>query len=189
MSKVTGVALGANQDGRLELVATTGEDEGESGDVFHAWQETPGGDWSGWRVLGQPSEVAFPGPAVAAHADGRLHVAVAGWDRQVREIEQTAPDNGWSEWGVVRPADLEFGRPALARNYDGRLEVFAVADQGGWAVWHAWQATPGGQWSGWRSFGPPGSGASGMLTVGANDDGRWSCSHPRSRTRARRSSS
>ena len=59
MPKLTGVALAANQDGRLELVATTGEDETESGDVFHAWQETPGGDWSGWRRLGQPSEVAF----------------------------------------------------------------------------------------------------------------------------------
>lgn len=173
MSKVTGVALGANQDGRLELVATTGEDEGESGDVWHAWQETPGGDWSGWHLLGPAGEIVFHGsPAVAGHADGRLHVAATGFDRRVWEIEQTAPDNGWSEWGVVRLADLKFGRPALARNSDGRLEVFAVADQGGWAVWHAWQATPGGQWSGWRSFGPPGSGASGMLTVGANDDGR-----------------
>ena len=168
MSKVTGVALEANQDGRLELVATTGEDETEFGDVFHAWQQTPGGDWSGWRRLGQPSEVAFPGPAVAAYADGRLHVAVNGWDRQVGEIEQTAPGNGWSAWGVVGLTELEFRQPVLARNYDGRLEVFAVAEQGGWAVWHAWQATPGGQWSGWKSFGPPGSGATGAPAVGAN---------------------
>ena len=47
-----------------------------------------------------------------------------------------------------------------------------MAEQGGWAVWHAWQATPGGQWSGWKSFGPPGSGATGPPAVGANDDGR-----------------
>jgi len=187
VSKVTGVALGANQDGRLELVATTGEDEGEPGDVWHAWQETPGGDWSGWHLLGPAGEIVFHGPpAVAGHADGRLHVAATGFDRRVWEIDQTAPDNGWSGWVVLREADLEFGRPVLARNDDGRLEVFAVADQGGWAVWHAWQATPAasgraGVPSARRGAEPVACSPSAPTTT----DG-WSCSRPRSRTGARR---
>lgn len=174
MSNVTGVDLAANQDGRLELVATTGSDESESGHVFHAWQVEPGGDWSGWHLLGQPSEVAYSRPAVAEHADGRLHVVVNDLNRQVRDIEQWEPNDGWSEWGVVGPSELKFLVPELARNHDGRLEVFAVAYRDGWSVWHAWRGTaaPGGDWSGWHSFGPPGSGATAQVAVAANADGR-----------------
>ena len=40
--------------------------------------------------------------------------------------------------------------PAVSQNADGRLEVFAIGTDG--ALWHIWQATPGGAWSNWASL-------------------------------------
>jgi hypothetical protein len=56
---------------------------------------------------------------------------------------------------------------AVVSNADGRLEAFATGTDN--ALWHIWQATPGGAWSAWASLG-------GVLTsdraVGRNADGR-----------------
>jgi len=37
--------------------------------------------------------------------------------------------------------------PGVGVNPDGRLEVFVVGSD--FALWHNWQLTPGGAWSGW----------------------------------------
>ena len=54
MPELIRVALGANEDGRLEVVATS-HDDGTSDTVWHAWQKpTPGSDWTGWHRFGKP---------------------------------------------------------------------------------------------------------------------------------------
>lgn len=42
------------------------------------------------------------------------------------------------------------GCSAVASNRDGRLEVFGIGTDH--ALWHDWQVTPGGGWSGWNSL-------------------------------------
>src|SRR5215831_2523580 len=58
------------------------------------------------------------------------------------------------------------GEPAVAKNTYGRLEAFVRGGDN--SVWHSYQNTPGGTWSGWTSL-------SGQIisnpAVGVNSDG------------------
>jgi hypothetical protein len=66
MANVRGIALVANQDGRLELVATTVPEGGDpSGGVWYARQTAPNGDWTGWKSLVVPVDLEL---VVQAHA-------------------------------------------------------------------------------------------------------------------------
>jgi len=68
-------AIVRNADGRLEAFVLS-----NGGTLFHSWQVTPGGGWSGWFILGDPSWKFWSGPAVGTNADGRLEVFVIGMD-------------------------------------------------------------------------------------------------------------
>jgi hypothetical protein len=176
MSEIREIALTANQDGRLELVATTDDPAGFGGEVWHAWQTAPNGTWTGWHSFGRPGGGAA-GPAVGRNADGRLEVAVVGGDQGVWHRWQTAPNNGWSGWHSFGQPDAQgpMSLLVLAQNTDGRLEVAVpanndVGDQR--AVWHRWQTAPNNGWAGWHSLGEPPGGFFGPLALGANADGR-----------------
>jgi hypothetical protein len=176
MSEIQEIALAANQDGRLELVATTDDPAGFGGEVWHAWQTAPNGTWTGWHSFGRPGGGAA-GPAAGRNADGRLEVAVVGGDQAVWHRWQTAPNNGWSEWHSFGQPDAQgpMSLLVLAQNADGRLEAAVpanndVGDQR--AVWHRWQTAPNNGWSEWHSLGEPPGGFFGPLALGANADGR-----------------
>jgi hypothetical protein len=171
MPEVTGIALAMNQDGRLELVATS-SDGGSPGAVWHAWQTTPGGRWTGWQSLGEPGGGALAA-AVAPNADGRLEVAVMDQDGVVWHRWQTKPNNGWWQWYALgEPGGDGFLMSALvpAQNSDGRLETFLMRRDG--TVRHHWQTSPNNGWSQWQSLDKPDDDAFGPLAVGANADGR-----------------
>jgi len=182
MSELTGLALGLNQDGRLEVVAT-GRKGGDVSAIWHRQRHSHRG--SDWTLLGQgqPSSGVFAGfgPAVARNADGRLEVAVIGEDLAVWHAWQREPGRDWTSWHSLelpggkevisrpegaRPPDAT---PALAGNADGRLEVFAVRED--LTVWHRKQRLEGG-WSDWATLNRPGEGTLGPLAIGANADGR-----------------
>jgi hypothetical protein len=157
MSNVRGIAIARNQAGRLELVATSLDDEESPGSVWHAWQTAPGGNWAGWASLGEPpGGASWERPAVARNVDGRLEAVVMGRDRAVWHAWQTAPGGIWAGW---RSLGWPGRQPtpqvplALMQNQDGRLEVFTLA--GDSAVWHAWQTVPGEEWTGWHTLGKP----------------------------------
>src|SRR5215471_586243 len=184
MSELTGLALGLNQDGRLEVVAT-GRKGGDVSAIWHRQRHSHRG--SDWTLLGQgqPSSGVFAGfgPAVARNADGRLEVAVIGEDLAVWHAWQREPGRDWTSWHSLelpggkevisrpegaRPPDAT---PALAGNADGRLEVFATDIEG--AVWHCWQREPGRDWSRWRSLETPdGHAVRSGLAAAQNQDGR-----------------
>src|SRR5690242_11758195 len=119
MPHLTGIALAPNKDGRLELLAISGREgsaagegpvavspPGLAGAVWHAWQESPNGDWSGWYSFGQPgSGISGNAPAVARNSDGRLQVVVIADDGTVWHRAQTAPSGfDWSDWrSLERP--------------------------------------------------------------------------------------
>jgi len=163
VTALTGVGLrgivdvGINADGRLEAFAT-----GTDSALWHIWQVTPGGGWSGWASLGG---ILTSDRAVGRNADGRLEVFVRGTDDALWHIWQVSPGGGWSGWaslGGVITSD-----PFVTQNLDGRLEVFARGTDK--ALWHIWQTSPSNGWSGWASLG-------GIITsdpvVAQNNDGR-----------------
>lgn len=162
------VSVASNLDGRLEAFAV-GTDFG----LYHNWQVSPGGAWSGWNPLGG---VLTGEPAVGRNLDGRLEVFARGTDDALWHISQVAAGGAWSGWNSL--GGVITSTPWVIQNIDGRLEVFARGTDG--ALWHRWQMAPGaplafeargidGAWSAWTSL-------SGVITsdpaVAQNNDGR-----------------
>jgi hypothetical protein len=174
MPILTSAALGKNEDGRLELVATS-RDDGAPDTLWHAWQRTPSGDWSGWSRLGKPGAGdLFAAPAIIQHAaDGRLAVLVIGGNDAVWHREQTAANNGWSDLSSLgKPGGQAAATrsPAVALRDDGRLTAVVTA---GGAVWQTSQRDRlSTGWESWSSRGQPGSGQAGDLALATNTDGR-----------------
>lgn len=156
-----------NRDGRLEVFSA-----GSSGEaVYHRWQTSPGGSWSGWASLGTPaSGASLAKPAVIQNSDGRLEVFVVAGGRMHHKW-QTSPGGGWSGWdriGTITNHPLV--APTLGRNRDGRLEVFIRTNSEGYLL-HAWQRTGGG-WSDFASLGRPNAAIVSSIAVASNADGR-----------------
>jgi hypothetical protein len=174
MPSVTSVCLGKNEDGRLELVATS-RDDGSSDTVWHAWQLTASGDWKGWHQFGKPaSGDLFSRPAAIQHAvDARLEVFVIGGDDAVWHRWQLVKNDGWSPWSSLgKPnGQAHTGSLVVALLPDSRLGAFATA---GGAVWQTSQQQPliTSGWRTWSPLGQPGSGQAGDLALVVNPDGR-----------------
>jgi hypothetical protein len=179
MPYLTGIAVAANKDEHLELVAISGREGPEGlvspGRVWHA-RQTASGDWTGWESLGQPGGGVSRGrPTIACAADGRFRTVVIADDGGVWLRSQIAPNSqDWIAWqSLDRPGGQNAtGTPVLGQNKDGRLEVFVVrgSDQ---TVWHA-QQEPERAWSAWESLDKPSGGAAGKgaLAVAQSADGR-----------------
>jgi hypothetical protein len=124
---------------------------------------------SGWPQLAGGTTASSP--AVNRNQDGRLEVMAIGGDRVLHHAWQVSPNNGWGPWvlfGSRLPIGIELqGDPAMIVSHDGRLEVYALGSDR--AIWHAWQTTPNGAWSGWDSLG---GNCTSSPTIGINDDGR-----------------
>jgi hypothetical protein len=160
-----------NQDGRLELFVV---DRGSR--VWHRSQEQAGGDrWGAWDPLEQPTSHGQPlgieaRPEVAQNQDGRLELFVQAGDGAVWHRWQLTAGGGWSGWSSLRsPGEhvAASGPPAAVRAKDGRLHLFVLGSDR--AVWHLWQLTPGGGWSGWESLGREGTGFMELAPVARPD--------------------
>jgi hypothetical protein len=118
------LALGNNADGRLEVVATSNEQQPK---MWHCWEQPEPGDgdfvrFSNWVGFGGPPPRQV---AMARNQDGCLEVFAVGWDKIIYHARQTGPNNGWSAWtALAHPAN----QIAVGRNQDGRLEIYALND-------------------------------------------------------------
>jgi len=150
------LAVGTNQDGRLEVFARGATDKA----LWHIWQTSPSGPWSRWSWLGGQIDLL----TVASNQDGRLEVFARGIaDQALWHIWQVAPNGFWSGWSSLGGRiDLL----SVASNQDRRLEVFARGTDKG--LWHIWQTAPNNGWSSWFSLG----GQIDLLSVASNQDGR-----------------
>jgi hypothetical protein len=153
-SSVPRIAVARNRDGRLEMFAI-----GQHWEVYHRWQTTPGGQWSGWSQF----DGRVAGVAAETNRDGRIELFAIGLYGELYHRWQTSPGGGWSGWAQL---DGRIHSIALARNQDGRLELFAVGLRG--EAYHRWQTSPGGAWSGWSQF----DGRIANVAADANRDGR-----------------
>lgn len=173
MANLTGIALGRNQEGQLELVATSAR-EGSRDTAWHAQQTDPerNDHWTQWRPFGRVGGGAGA-PAVLQRHDGNLDVAVIGRDQTIWRRFQVSPGH-WSDWSSLEtPRGDGFLRSlAFTQNSDGRLEVFVDRQDG--SAWHRWQRSTVGEadWSGWQPFGLPDGDVRESLAVGRDPEGR-----------------
>jgi hypothetical protein len=155
------LTVATNADGRQELFGI-----GTDYAVYHNWQDSPNGRWSGWASLGGWASTI----TVGHEADGRLEVFAIGWNNDVRAIEEVFGVADWNQaWFSLGGNFSGYqGTLAVGSNTDGRQELFAVDEYGtvyhSWQGWGAWQGT----WSGWASLG----GSAQTITVGQEADGR-----------------
>jgi hypothetical protein len=131
-----------NADGRLEAFAV-----GTDHSLFHAWQTTPGGSWSGWARVATSDPVVSP--TVQRNSDGRLEAFAIGRDRAVWHTWQTTAGGAWNG-ALASLGGMADGGPAVEINVDGTLDVFVVGTDG--AVYHDRQGGSSG-WLGWVSLG------------------------------------
>jgi hypothetical protein len=117
------------------------------------FQETPGGNWSGWFA---PSWANGPLTCLQIAAcqqnDGRCQLFATDGDQQLWTIWQTSPGGNWSPWS--------------GPNWNGapQFTTLAASQQGGprggqvWGIdvdnviWTSYQETPGGNWSGFAKW-------------------------------------
>jgi hypothetical protein len=114
MATLTGIALGWNKDGQLELVATS-ERQGSRDTVWHAQQTDPErNQWTDWEPFGRPGGGAGA-PAVLQRQDGNLDVAVIGRDRSIWR----RPGGSWGPWTPLPSVPTEAASPLLYLNSNG----------------------------------------------------------------------
>jgi hypothetical protein len=139
------LAIGANADGRLEIFA-----QDTLHRIEHTFEQTAGNSssYTSWTTFGQVPGGVSSAPAAISDYEGRLYVFVTGiigpWTYY---FSQVSPGVWGNEVGLVGA----ISSPAVTQNQDGRIEVFGVAAGG--VVYHSWQTTPGGSFSGWASLG------------------------------------
>ncbi len=153
-----GAAVVKNLNNTLEVFVPS-----STGDVYHNWQLTPGGNWNGWADLGGNGIASL---RAANNADGSLSVFGIGSNGDVWYASQNAPGVGWSGWTDLTGQTIQPGF-VVGQNLTGQLEIFGVDPQSN--VWSNSQTAAGG-WSGWTSL--TGAQLSPGLAVARNIDGR-----------------
>ena len=159
-----------NQDGRLELFYTAADRA-----VCHVVQESPGGNWSGEKVLSPPPPPSRAGTAagicVEQNRDGRLELFHIGPDNEIMHNWQTEPNGAWHGEAPLGGKNRNTGTQICAgRSADGRIEVFYAGTNA--LLYHNWQTTPGGDtWAGEEAiYGL--SDKARQISVARNADGR-----------------
>lgn len=157
------LAVGRNQDGRLEVIARDGQ-----GMAQRIREQAPG-NWTGssWERLGSQAI----GPrllAVGRTKDGRLVAFAQGTDQNktLWHIWQQEAGKGWaSEW--VSLGGSVNNVLWVAAQEDGRLVVMARGGDN--ALWQLEQQEAGRSWGNWTTLGGK---VADLLAVGRQQDGR-----------------
>lgn len=168
-----GIALGQNQDSRLELMATVRADAPDlPGEVWHVREAREDPGWPPqWESLGMAVDSGVDGlaPAIARNKDERLEVVITSAAALLHGSQTEPNGDEWHHSALGRPAEtvLTPVTPALARNQEGRLEAFvlassAVSPEGTVSLAETGQlwtirqdpAAPGG-WLPWLELGAP----------------------------------
>ena len=69
--------------------------QGTDNAIYHHWQVSRNGNWSGWESVGAPPGRATSGPDVALNANGGLVLFTKGGDNAVCHAWQDQPDGNW----------------------------------------------------------------------------------------------
>jgi hypothetical protein len=136
-----------NADGRQECFwVGTATGYSVPGAVYHQWQLSPGGSWSGVASLGG---TAYSGVDVSRNADGRLEIFVQAAGADLNHKWQTSAGGAWSGWASLGGV-IAYG-PGVTGPWSytsgGRIYVDVYGPDG---LWHTkYQTQPNCCWSGW----------------------------------------
>jgi hypothetical protein len=152
----TDIAVGLNLNNRMQVfVTSTGSDNRYN--VQTIQQQTPGGLWMTWNNKGAPSSTTNPlylqvarNQTTDPNSNGTLEI-FASDGTSIFRLAQPSPNaqNWGSAWGTEGSpaAGTTIASFCVGQNQDGRLELFAITNEP--QVYHDWQNSPAGPWSGW----------------------------------------
>jgi hypothetical protein len=144
-----GFAIARNQDNTLQAFAATGIG------VYTAHQETPGGTWSRWAVLGAGTRV-LGGLQAAQNADGSLSVFGLDAAGDLWTSTEAAPGVAWSPWKMLPKLAGGVQRGfAVAENLNGRIDVFVLDGGAHPELWRIGQTLENGWDERWWRLGAP----------------------------------
>lgn len=140
--------------------------------IVTCYQETPGGNWSGWAEWpSTPTPTQFIQTAAAQQNDGRVQLWATDTQLQLWSMWQTSPGGNWTNWS--------------GPNWNGapKLLNIAASQQGGsrgaqlWGITEDYtlmsdyQVSPGGDWSGWFSGNWAGAGTVTQIAAAQQNNG------------------
>lgn len=109
--KARELTAATNKDGRLELFYINADDA-----IYHNWQVSPGGNWSGWSALGGKAKEL----TVAQNQDGRLQIFCIGIDDAFYYNIQVVAGGTWSGW---KPLDNTVKQIPVVKKQEELVEV------------------------------------------------------------------
>jgi hypothetical protein len=145
MTRIAASQQGGNRGAQLWGIT---EDKG----LATCYQQSPGGNWSGWKTWrATPQNSQIIDLTAAQQNDGRVQLWALDTKLQLWSWYQTSPGGNWTAWSVP--------------NWDGAppLRTITACQQGGSRGAQLWgitpeftlisnfQVTPGGNWNGWSS--------------------------------------
>src|SRR5205823_4981807 len=128
--KLVTLAVGQNQDGRLEVFGAASDNS-----LWHNWQTAPRNDWTGGQPFPKPDDKLWT-LAVAYTPLFRSQATAAAVLRCGYLAHKAEPGGGWSGWQRFLKPDDKLVTLAVGQNQDGRLEVFGAASDN--SLWHNW---------------------------------------------------
>ena len=137
-------------DGRMELFAV-----GNTGNLYHDYQTTANGSWSGWVAMGTSANVWSQStlPAVGVNPDGRLEVFIVGTNGVINHIWQlkagSSATTNWSSFGTFNSYVSQTAKLAVGNLQNGQLDVFVIGTDG--VLYHNYVGSSG--WTGFTSLG------------------------------------
>ena len=144
-----GLAIARNQDNTLQAFAATAQG------VYTARQETAGGTWSRWVILGGSGR-SLSGVQAAQNADGSLSVFGLDGAGDLWMSTEAAPGVAWSSWKMLPKLAGGVQRGfAVAENLNGRIDVFVLDGSAHSALWRIGQTLENGWDEYWSCLGAP----------------------------------
>jgi pimeloyl-ACP methyl ester carboxylesterase len=163
-----GIAVGTNQDGRLEVFATLADHNW----LAHVWQSEANGAWENWAkgdAISQLIGRATSGVTLAERVgDGpsRLLLAIACRDNDRIHVRgQNRLGSWWMSGFDLGQEEVRFvGKPAAALNQARLLQIFARDSSG--ELWRIWETEPDTWAERWTGVGPVASDPAVALDAG-----------------------
>jgi metallophosphoesterase (TIGR03767 family) len=157
------IAAARNADGHMEVFITT-----PGGDIWHIWQQTPGGQWGTWSTgFGWLGVATFTQVAAATDPDGVVWVFALD-DHGILYLRAQIRTGGWTSWRSLGNLPLaRFIKIAAAPHSGGRIALFTVDHD--WRVWYTSQQGVGvDSWLQWQLLD---NGRTRMTQLAARSDG------------------
>ena len=140
----------ASQQGGTRGAQIWGTDQNYS--LVTDFQETPGGNWSGWLPWPNTGPQQVIQMAACQQNNGCVQLWVTDDDQQLWTISQTSPGGGWGNWSGPNWNNAPILLNLAASQQGGTRGAQLWATDESYTLWTCFQETPGGAWSQWARW-------------------------------------